>query len=141
MVSGATEARSNAALAATAPRSMAETDARAPPGNPSPRLPPIHSAMGVRAPDTTTISSIRLSDKGLLLMVEDSLEISGKPWVRHGAVIPMREGGARYQSLAGALKDSASGVASRAIAARGASLPAAESGLDDRQGRSLGSAP
>src|SRR5574342_1024843 len=74
MVSGAIPPRSMAPRAATAPRSMAETEARAPPGSPSPRLPPIHSAIGVRAPETMTMSGSVLSDKGLLLAVQALLQ-------------------------------------------------------------------
>src|SRR5262245_27464924 len=76
MVSGLTPERSSAAFAATAPRSMAETEARAPPGSPSPRLPPIHSAIGVRAPVRITMSGMPLLDKELLLAFEDPVEIS-----------------------------------------------------------------
>src|SRR5262249_37235051 len=74
MVSGRTPPRSSAAFAATAPRSMAETDASAPPGSPSPRLPPIHSAMGVRAPEMMTMSGRLLLDKEMLLAFEDRVE-------------------------------------------------------------------
>src|SRR2546422_429640 len=63
--------------AATAPKSIAERDASAPPGWPSPRLPPIHSAIGVRAPETMTMSGRLLVGKGLLLVVEDSIERVG----------------------------------------------------------------
>jgi hypothetical protein len=69
-------ARSSAPFAATAPRSMAEREARAPPGSPSPRLPPIHSAIGVRAPETMTMSGMFLVDKGLLLGFEDSMKVA-----------------------------------------------------------------
>src|SRR6478672_7886633 len=56
MSEGWSPARDTAAWAAMAPRSMAETEARAPPGLPSPRLPPIHSVIGVRAPARKTTS-------------------------------------------------------------------------------------
>src|SRR2546426_46336 len=79
MVSGVSEARSIAARAAIAPRSMAETVARAPPGRPSPRLPPIHSAMGVRAPETMTTSVSPLSDKRLLLVIQRFRELVEGP--------------------------------------------------------------
>ena len=52
--SAGTRERASAPFTATAPRSIADTPASAPPGLPSPRLPPIHSAMGVRAPPTMT---------------------------------------------------------------------------------------
>src|SRR6266540_6389895 len=89
MVSGATPPRESAARAATAPRSMAETGARAPPDSPSPRLPPIHSAMGVRAPETITTSGSPLLDTGLLLRIEEMVErgcrsASTLDAVRHG---------------------------------------------------------
>ena len=58
MRSGVMPARSMAARAATAPSSIADRLASAPPGCPSPRLPPIHSAMGVRAPETITMSGV-----------------------------------------------------------------------------------
>src|SRR2546425_12646537 len=57
MRSGVMPARSIAARAAMAPSSIADTLASAPPGWPSPRLPPIHSAMGVRAPETMAMSA------------------------------------------------------------------------------------
>src|SRR5262245_48694075 len=69
-------ARSIAARDATAPRSIAETDASAPPGSPSPRLPPIHSAIGVRAPETITTSA-SLWANGLLLSVKAPLQSAG----------------------------------------------------------------
>src|SRR5437867_2852145 len=75
MRSGGIPARSIAARAAAAPRSIADTGARAPPGRPSPRLPPIHSAMGVRAPETMTISGSPLLDTGLLLGVEKANQV------------------------------------------------------------------
>src|SRR5262245_26367818 len=56
MSAGCRCARSTAALAAIAPRSMAETDARPPPGLPSRRLPPTDSVIGVRAPERKTTS-------------------------------------------------------------------------------------
>src|SRR5439155_7206328 len=79
MRSGGIPARSIAARAAAAPRSMAETGARAPPARPSPRLPPTHSAMGVRAPETMTISGSPLLDTGLLLGVEKVNQVVAMP--------------------------------------------------------------
>src|ERR1051326_1777606 len=64
---GRTSARSSAARAALAPRSIADTPASAPPFCPSPRLPPTHSAIGVRAPERMTMSGSPLLDKVLLL--------------------------------------------------------------------------
>src|SRR5260221_3046101 len=64
MSAGAMPARSVPARAATGASSIAEADARAPPGSPSPRLPPIHSAIGVRAPETITISGNPLLGTG-----------------------------------------------------------------------------
>src|SRR5689334_20373313 len=77
MVSGATPARDSAARDATAPRSIAETDASAPPGRPSPRFPPIHSAIGVRAPERITISGSPLLDTGWLLGFEKTRRAAG----------------------------------------------------------------
>ena len=54
MSAGSTPERFIASLAAIAPRSMAETSFRAPPGRPSPRFPPSYSVIGVRAPSRIT---------------------------------------------------------------------------------------
>src|SRR5262245_49674099 len=73
MSAGPRCARSTAALAAMAPRSIAETLARAPPGLPSPRLPPIHSVIGVRAParmTTSFLSTFILRSALLRIVVE-----------------------------------------------------------------------
>src|SRR5690349_9534856 len=54
MRSAGTPVLTRAPLAATAPSSSAETSLSAPPGSPSPRLPPTHSDIGVRAPPRIT---------------------------------------------------------------------------------------
>src|ERR1041385_5741883 len=93
MLSAETLARSRAARAATAPRSIADTLASAPPFCPSPRLPPTHSAIGVRAPERMTMSGRPLLDKALLLASKVVDEVgSGR-----------RSDGARSQGSAGTL--------------------------------------
>src|SRR5437773_6098321 len=82
MSPGSMAARSIAARAATAPRSIADTLASRPPGGPSPRLPPIHSAIGVRAPAMSAISAFPLLDTGLLLGLEKVMECSAGPTSR-----------------------------------------------------------
>src|SRR5882762_269060 len=62
-----------------APSSIAETVASAPPRCPSPRLPPIHSAIGVRAPETTTISASEGLATGWLLGLTQNLKRDGAP--------------------------------------------------------------
>src|SRR5258705_8431512 len=83
-------ARSIAARDAIAPRSIAETDASAPPGSPSPRLPPIHSAIGVRAPETITTSG-SLWANALLLSVKAPLQSTGYRRRGHGPDAPYQD--------------------------------------------------
>src|SRR5262245_64604906 len=82
---GDTPARSSAPRDATAPSSIALTLARAPPFRPSPRLPPTHSAMGVRAPERITTSGSPLVDKGLLLVAQVVDEVGVVPGMRVAA--------------------------------------------------------
>src|SRR5260221_7428509 len=81
MLSADTAARSSAARDASAPRSMAETLASAPPFCPSPRLPPTHSAIGVRAPERMTMSGRPLLDKALLLASKVVDEVEPRRWL------------------------------------------------------------
>src|SRR5580765_1538119 len=98
MDSGATPPRVSAAFEATAARSIAESDASAPPGNPSPRFPPIHSAIGVRAPDRITTSGSPLLDTVWLLGFEKVRRAAGPCAAldaAHGAVDAARAGPSR----------------------------------------------
>src|ERR1051326_6914811 len=98
---GRTSARSSAARAALAPRSIADTPASAPPFCPSPRLPPTHSAIGVRAPERMTMSGSPLLDKVLLLAskVVDEAD-GGSPGRSVAGGDPRAWGGLRCGTLA-----------------------------------------
>src|SRR4030095_13344151 len=74
---GERSARSSAARAAAAPSSIADRPASAPPFCPSPRLPPTHSAIGVRAPERIATSGSALLGKALLL--ESNVTCEGAP--------------------------------------------------------------
>src|SRR5580765_4291700 len=92
---GERSARSSAARAAAAPSSIADTPASAPPFCPSPRLPPTHSAIGVRAPERITTSGSALLGKVLLLVSNVMGEVGAEAVAPPGAGAGDRRGGQR----------------------------------------------
>src|SRR5262244_3056095 len=94
MSAGSRPARFTASLAAMAPRSMADTDARAPPGLPSPRLPPIHSVIGVRAParNTTSFWSTFILRSALLRIVVEAAAALSSVMPRQHHALEQRRG-------------------------------------------------